>query len=287
MIKKTFFCFVILVVLYSVFRVAIRSDIDVSQAPWQSNQVAAQNYLYAENIIAENIIVGTSLSSRLVGDSLQECLNFGFGGESPYQGLALIIKKGIYPKRVFIETNLLSKTEETKFNDLLYDPILMSARKYLPILRDGKQPLPLFENFVESKIMYNIIPSKFSILEETEAEILARPNNNPYLSFTIGGQIDGKVIIDKVTPYIDSLKAHKVSIIFFEMPTDNSCSNETIIGIWNVLQTNFPAQEYTYIPKAGCDEYKASDGIHLGESEALKYTLYLRYQIDSLYLIGK
>ena len=145
MIKKALIVFQILLFIYGLVRDIYKPNITIGQSQWQNNQIAAQSYLYHNTNNIENIIVGSSMAFWIVTDSLDNFYNLALGGD--------IKKKEIYPKRVFIEINLILKENQTDFFDILYNPIMYPLRKETTIFRDGKQPLPLASALLESKIL--------------------------------------------------------------------------------------------------------------------------------------
>lgn len=290
MIKKALIVFLILLFIYGLVRDIYKPNITIGQSQWQNNQIAAQSYLYHNTNNIENIIVGSSMAFWIVTDSLDNFYNLALGGESPREGLGVIKKKEIYPKRVFIEINLILKENQTDFFDILYNPIMYPLRKETTIFRDGKQPLPLASALLESKILKYIIPTNilfFNIKKDRiRAVQISEPKNKKE---ELSGSLNSFSSATKpLKEYIDDLKRHGTEIIFFEMPTEKiDCRSKKEPQYRTIAKILFPPEEYIYIPSPECGSYKTTDGVHLGKVEALRYTRYFKAQVDSLIDIGK
>lgn len=290
MIKKALIVFLILLFIYGLVRDIYKPNITIGQSQWQNNQIAAQSYLYNNTNNIENIIVGSSMAFWIVTDSLDNFYNLALGGESPREGLDVIKKKEIYPKRVFIEINLILKENQTDFFDILYNPIMYPLRKETTIFRDGKQPLPLASTLLESKILKYIIPTNipfFNIKKDriSAVQISEPKNKKEELSCSLNSFSSATKPLKE---YIDDLKRHGTEIIFFEMPTEKiDCRSKKEPQYRTIAKILFPPEEYIYIPSPECGSYKTTDGVHLGKVEALRYTRYFKAQVDSLIDIGK
>ena len=68
---------------------------------WQDNVNKAQQYVYEKS--RDTVMVGTSLSSRIIADSIPMVTSLSFGGCSVEDGLMIILYKGYTPKFILIE----------------------------------------------------------------------------------------------------------------------------------------------------------------------------------------
>ena len=295
MIKKSLILFLILITINIIIRDIYKPDIITSQSQWQDNQISAQTFLYSNTDSIENIITGSSMAFWIATDSLNNFYNLAMGGESAKDGLEIIKRKGVYPKRVFIETNVILKQGHTELFDILYNPVMHPLREKTSIFRDGKQPLPLVSSLLNSQVIEHIIPYnipffKISKNKETQNKIkLPETENTPQRNNLEA--IEYKVpetVIRELQEYISDLEQHNTEIIFFEMPTENIDCNSDVAPLYRTTTEKlFPPGKYTYIPSPKCGSYQTSDGVHLLRSEALRYTRYFREQVDSLIHIGK
>lgn len=292
MIKKTLIFFIIFLIIHILIRDVYKPDILLSQAQWQGNQVMAQDYLYSDKYNGiENIIVGSSMASRLIMDSLNylNFYNLAFGGGSPNEGFSVIKSKGIFPKRIFVEINLMNKVKNNDFYDVLYNPVLYPLRKEIPAFRDGKQPLPLAIGLFDAYILTPVLPHRFSFFDRFKKE-----EGNEEKKINLAENEDTKDVIEaafdtsmaafaETQEYIADFEKNGTEIIFFEMPTDKTNCKEEGIPQYRILtEKNYPPNKYHYIPTPPCGSYTTSDGIHLGGGEIERYTHYFITQIDSL-----
>lgn len=304
MIKKTLIFFLIIFIVNILVRDVYKPNIYISQSMWQQNQISAQDYIYTDTDSIENIIVGSSMamSGRLIMDSLDgyKFRNLAFPAEDSKEGLRLIIDKGTFPKRVFIEINVILRNDDTGFYDILYNPILYPVRKEIPAFRDGKQPIPLLTTLVHKYITENIIPKRIEISKVVEENKKKTANiGSPSLSSQyniIKYPLRTKHLLswDELTAfsqfknYIKVLEENGVEIIFFEMPYNGAyCPSEKIPAYRQIMTESFPSDRYIYIPNPKCGTFSTSDGVHLEGEEAMRYTHYFKTQVDSLYKIRK
>ena len=88
MIKKSIICFVIFAILHLCI-VLFNPSVGMATHQWQDNVLKAQQFLYAEK--ADTVMVGTSLSARIIRDSIPFVKSVSFGGCSVEDGLKIII----------------------------------------------------------------------------------------------------------------------------------------------------------------------------------------------------
>src|SRR3954463_7333081 len=118
MIKKSFILSLLLVAGYSMLLAYRNPTMSVSNHQWQDNSIKAQNFLYKEHKF-ERVIVGSSLSSRLVMDSLPHYSNLCFAGMSVFEGLKLLSVDKELPVFVFIEMNAIFNAEDKAFTSTI------------------------------------------------------------------------------------------------------------------------------------------------------------------------
>lgn len=293
MIKKTLIYTLILFLLYNLLLYIWEPSSISPQGFWQDNQVKAQDYLYTDVCSnAENIIVGSSMSFRIPTDSLPNFCNLSLLGENYIKGLELMKKKGIYPKRVFIETNFPAGiNKEGLFYDVLYNPILYPMRTYLPSLRDGKQPILIAASTIEEyAINHNIKErnkDKYSAIFKKLSE--PTPGVGLFQGFeTEASPLDMKKQLDDLNTFILDLESHDTEIIFFEMPLYKTLYNSPRVeSIRKEFRTYFSPDRYTYLPKPAYNVFQTLDGLHLGKDEAKIFTNNFKLQVDSLIQAGK
>lgn len=287
MIKKTLLYFGLLFALYFLFCKIYTPSYISSQGFWQDNQIKAQDYLYSNTDSIENIIVGTSMSFRLQDDSLKNFYNLGLLGQGYIDGLEVITKKGVYPKRVFIETNFATTLDKSGlFYEILYNPILEPLRKHLPPLRDGRQPFLIAGSALENlAVKQLIVPSerdKYAAIFKSFVEPSSTSGRYQDFGKPLKKEYKEKVV-SELKAYVKLLEEHDTEIIFFEMPIHKALYNSPkLVSTREAFEEAFPSAQYIYLPRPTYNEYETLDGLHLSKKEAELYTLQFRAQIDSL-----
>lgn len=290
MIKKTLIYALVLFLLYNLLLYFWNPSFISTQGFWQDNQIKAQDYIYAsDSRMPENIIVGSSMSAMIVTDSLDNFYNLAFLGESHLNGLDLIKEKEWYPKRVFIETNFTSDAlNEGLFYEILHNPVTYSLRKYLPALRDGKQPVVLVGSQLENYILKRNFTEeerldRYSFVFQRFVE--PSPGVGVFAGFDTPSS---QTSLECLDAFVKDLEDHGVEIYFFEMPYYHTLYHSPRVeSMRDLFQQIYPSGKYNYLPRPAYGEYETIDGLHLGREEALRYTIFFRNQVDSLKRIGK
>lgn len=95
MIKKSILAFVAVFAIHALIVWANLSE-GMPTHQWQSNYVKAQTFLYSDD--TDVAMVGTSLSGRIIGDSIPTVNSVSFGGCAVEDGLRIISSKDKFPK---------------------------------------------------------------------------------------------------------------------------------------------------------------------------------------------
>ncbi|MEO8174620.1 MAG: hypothetical protein ABI581_16110 [Sediminibacterium sp.] len=282
MIKRTLFTALIFLLIYTVFVRLVNPGLYVSQHQWQDNAIKAQNYVYEVSDTVDNVIVGSSLSSRLVMDSLPGYYNLSFGGLSIFNGLQILSRQQKPLKHVLIEMNVVLREEDRKFSSDLFDPLLFDLKKNILSLRNGKEPFGMIGQSLSYLVNKNAGKNS-SQTASANNELFEKVLANQVANYTRAQDMDSvTAIFHELKRYVALLQQKGVQVTFFEMPVNQRlCSLPVSMLIKNNFYRNFPPAQYSYIAQPDCSEYKTVDGIHLGYSEALKYTLFLRTHIVS------
>ncbi|GAB6007537.1 hypothetical protein [Dysgonomonas reticulitermitis] len=284
MIKKTLLGCLLLLSIHFYVREIYKPHVIQSQSQWQDNQILAQGYLYSNTDSIENLLIGSSMTLRLIMDSLPNFYRLSFGGEAPRQGLGLVVYKGTYPKRVFIEINTLIKETNDNFSNSLYNPVLAPIREKFICMRDGRQPIPLLTLKVRVNIVERIVPASFYVKNENNRN--TRVNNTGNIKIKKQETLNAKQqeAFEETKNLIENLVRNKVEVIFFEMPQerDMDCKSGVYPLYRTVAESNFDNGKYAFLPKPECGTYETTDGIHLGYEEAKRYTSHFKTQVDSL-----
>lgn len=269
-----------------------QSQIINAQHQWQENVIKAQQYVYS-NKVADNIIIGSSLSSRLTDSLLlsSKFYNLSFGGQSVYDGLDIVCSHSVYPKKIFIEVNMLKRSADKVFTNGILHPVLYPVRKLVSPLKEVYQPanylngiiLTIGERAIDrfTNLLFNPILNKFhSSKKNASTSKVNMPDLFESLvvrqvvafNETIDSSIFNKqmrFLYEKCT----YLKNKGVDVYFFEMPLHPQLENTNQMKhIRNALVNLFPKNEYSVLPKPDYSNYSTTDGLHLNPKNALKYT---------------
>ena len=276
MIKKTILVFISFFGFYSLL-VFLKPSMSKTQHQWQDNVARGEKFIYDESGSIKNVIIGSSLSQRLVMDSLPDFYNLAFAGQGIFDGLEILRHKKNLPKYVFIEMNIVLRPEDQGFTSGLFSPVSYFLKKYCPPLRADKQPLsfiyPSLQNIINKKeiikpVTANSNETEFSkkLIQLQIANYTKLPDSNlVYTQFS------------KLVNHISYLKNKGVNIVFFEMPLNPNLVELPLARlIRNKFYENFPITQYHYIKIPNCSEYITGDGLHLKDDEALIYTLYFK-----------
>ena len=278
-----------LLVLYASFVVIAPKWWHAIQNQWQGNLVKAQQFIYTKDGYT-NVIVGSSLSSKILSDSLPNTYNLAFDGLSIYDGLEILTHMKKLPENIFIETNVVLRTADTNFTSGLFLPIQYYSKKYIKALRDDEQPIAIIGNQISWRITNKII-SGFKSIFYSPPTLNNKPDDESsvfkkMLAIQVKdySKIPDKLkIIEsfmKLKKYVSELENKGVNVCFFEMPVNKELINlpsATIIK--SKFLSDFPQTKYTYIMVPDSANYVTGDGLHLNNESAIAYTRYFKESI--------
>jgi hypothetical protein len=287
MIKKTIITFFTLVLSYYIFVVYFAPVWwHASQHQWQENVVKAQEFLYNEEISYKNVIVGSSLSNRLMMDSLPNTYNLAFDGQGVFDGLLILQHKSNLPKNIFIEMNFILRDENTQFSGSVFSQIMFYPRKYIPSLREDKQPIAILGNipFIVMRKLKDEVPVQENAVNEIKE---TTPQINPLFPHMLKIRIEEyskepnkellKKSFTKLKAMVSEFEKRGSKVLFFEMPVNKNLENLAMPHtLRKAFDDNFPIAKYRYTKLPNSFEYQTTDGVHLNTIEAIKYTTYLK-----------
>jgi hypothetical protein len=283
MAKKAVLTALALLIIHAIF--IWQTSISGGQYSWQNNAMKAQQYIYDDKT-PPNVIIGSSLANRLNMDNLANMYNLSFAGLGIFDGLAILRTKRALPKNVFVEMNIPQREENKKFTSYINSPILSPLKRYIPSLRDGHQPVSVFETTLINSLKKNQSDPKAN---ESHGEGVHDDVFDKLLAIEVinYSEIPDKDLFkerfDELQRDVSALEKRGVNVIFFEMPVNAKiCNLPRPRTIRSYFHKYFPATTYSYIPMPDCGDYKTTDGAHLTDEEAVRYTNYLKLKIDPL-----
>lgn len=238
---------------------------------FQDNLIKAHHFLYED--ITDTILVGTSLSARIIPDSIPSITSLSFSGCSVEDGLRIIKRKRIFPKVLLIEINLLFREPNTYFLTTVTDGPLSILRKYLPSLREQYAPIciisPLFMKSYNSGLENDYLRN-----EAIRNRILD--------DYTLNNA-EVKDRLYSIVSLINYYVKHGTKILFFEMPMNEKITNlKRYKQTRTILHHTFTSTANIKFIPSDSIPYLTTDGEHLGIEESKKYSHYLKSKLSQI-----
>lgn len=289
MVKKSLLVTLASVLLYSMVLEILPDKLNTKQHLWNYNVIKAQQYLYeTDDVSHRNVIVGSSLSARLVMDSLpSNYVNLAFGGQSLFDGLRIIERRSEKPQAVFIEMNSVLRGQNESFEETLFSPVSFYARKYIPSLRERNQPMGVLKGLLINLLGLDdqpvVVPDTEKTAEDLQPDII-----NPQ-AFAVKKETEAIAptdeelhrAFDDLKCYVQALKQAGIQVVFFEMPIDTTLQRMARPqAVHTQFFAEFPLVDYTYITPPPRATYRTTDGVHLDALSASRFTAYLREEIE-------
>ena len=285
MISKSILTAIILLLLYETFtRVSGRHGLDTSQNDKSANLISVQDFIYnypQRDIAVDTVIVGTSVSRKLITDSLGgHYINLAFNAWSTYDGLQLVKLSRKKPACLLVEMNYVkSQVLQPEITNSL-EPISYYSGKMLKSLQLRNQPVGLMVGEIKNSNKARMDELKKKKRDNTELYKLNLRMNIEKMNQLIPDSIlDKRFTVLKLL--IDGFKKQDIGVVFFEVPFDEELEHTA-----SVLQTRkyfyryFPPTSFKYVSIPTVNNYVYSDGVHLSLESALDYTLYLKSELN-------
>lgn len=271
MIKKTLLCCLVLLCVHAAL-IAWMPHLGKPTHQFQDNVVKVQSFLYDRS---PYVIVGTSLSARILKDSIPDVSSIAFGGSSVENGLRLVLTKPVLPRVLFVETNLILRESDSTFIEQAVHPLMFQWKRLLPSFREQYQPICLFADAVFR-------------LSGINPQSGAAKINRDFLNRSIGMKIASDTLyhtayackrMERIDGLLNEIEKRGTRLVFFEMPVHDELKNlGSFDQVRTLIHSRYPDAQYSYIP---CDtaSYITTDGIHLDYDGQLRFTAYFRSHI--------
>ncbi len=291
MIKKSLFAAAGFLILHGVFVCLTPPRKPVPQHMWQGNVIRAQRFIYEAGKQPENVILGSSLSARLVMEKLPDTYNLSFDGLGILDGLDVLLLSGKRPKRVFIEVNVVLREEDVNFGASLHQPVLYRLRKWFPSLREEHQPVGFLARAANQPVALLLRALRGSTKQlSPEAGDRNERGDGSLFAKVLAIQVEtfsktpSKALINeqfkRLKTGVRTLKEGGSTVVFFEMPIHAKLADSPLMrAVRENFDAHFPPAEYRYIARADSAQYQTTDGAHLGHEEALRFTEYFKSAI--------
>ncbi len=280
MVLKALVTALVALAAYSGFIYLFQDDISrTGQTAAQRNVVKAEEYQYEFADQYDTLVVGSSMSERLVMDSLGAgCYNLAMAGLSAQKGLQLIRESNRWPRLIYVETNtLLIPTQPGRLLTDTSTPVERFLRQHLPVLRQKYQPVGVFKALLRDwkygKSQFVLLESGWHVdsafLEKAVASNL-RNQQNPLPDSVLQQHVQ---TIDQL---LRAFRQHGTQIVLFEMPVDPRLQRTAYTrSLSAAVYQHFVRQGYPFIKPTATDTYLTTDGIHMTHQSCLAYTHYL------------
>jgi len=262
----------LLLMVYVITIQRIKPNIVFYQNQYQSNVIFAQNFLYAE-VKPSQVIVGSSMATRMKFEKSEDVYNLAFGGGAPLTGLEIIRQSGFVPKVIFIESNVFTMMSNEVFLEKLFTPVLFELRGQIIAFQEKYQVLNIVGNFIYS---FAGRSQEEKLQQKIDKKLLDKLVNSALKKADTFKIKDREVLLKKWHMNIDYFKQKGTKLIFFEMPNDSRLvKTEKRKKLRSLIKNEFP--NILYIEENNLDDrYKTGDGIHLTLKSAMDFTEYFK-----------
>jgi hypothetical protein len=243
---------------------------------WQENLIKAQSFLYADH--ADSAMVGTSLSARIIRDSIPSVKSVSFGGCAVEDGLRIISSKRHLPQYVFVESNLLFMEGNKELVNKLTEGIIPTIKYWIPSLREQYEPICLLASLALKAGNVNPQAGAAAIdLNILNQSIKQQQVDDRKYQYEVSEER-----LRTIKKLMDSLEGKGVKFVFFEMPV-----NEQIYHLRKFAKTRerlaqeFPKDQYRYLP-SDTTHYTTTDGEHLSFEEQQVFSHFFKKELTEM-----
>lgn len=275
MIKKSILSFIMLFIIH-VIVIWLFPTLGMATNQWQDNMVKAQHFLYAED--TDTAMVGTSLSARILPDSIPSIRSVAFGGCATEDGLRLILSKPTLPHCVLIEANLLFRKGNDELIDKMTKGVIPQLRRWIPSLRECNEPICLLSGLMIKAAGMNPQAATMSVdMEQLRESIKRLVADDKPLSET-----ELRQRTDIIKSLVMQLEQKGTKLIFFEMPVNQEAYHlKELEQTRKMVRMAFPNSRYAYLPN-DTTTYLTTDGLHLDYEGQQRYSHFIKQALCSI-----
>ncbi len=256
--------------------IAFVPNMGIGTHQWQENQIRAQRFLYEKS--SDTVIVGTSLSARILLDSLENVKSCAFSACVVEDGLRLILSKDVIPHYILIETNYILRSSNEELLKVNTQGPLPFIRYYIPILREQNAPICLIGRRFMMRALSPVDTVDMNRLHKNIKNRILEDKTHFLTEKQMGERMQTIMLL------VDKLEKRGAKIVLFEMPLNESLkharSNEqTRLAVKRM----FPIDKYLYLPN-DTSTYLTNDGEHLDAEGQRRYSHFLKKVLTSILL---
>ncbi len=269
MIKKSFLSFLVMFGIHAVITYLLPS-LGMATNQWQDNMVKAQQFLYDED--ADTAMIGTSLSARILPDSIPSVRSVAFGGCAVEDGLRLILSKPKAPHCVLVETNLFLRNGNDELVEKMTKGIIPQVKRWIPSLRESNEPICLLSGLMIKAAGINPQAAAMTVdMEQLKESIKRHLADDKSLSDTELAQR-----METIKPLLIQLEQKGTKLIFFEMPIHQELYHlKELEQTRQAVRKAFPKTRYAYLPN-DTTTYLTTDGLHLDYEGQQRYSHFIK-----------
>ena len=291
----------ILLGVYHIWLRVLPGAVAVPQGINQDNVIKMQEYVYATAGQCPTVILGSSLAAKLRPQALPtDVCNLALRGQSVFEGFELLRRAGQTPRLILLELNVLDRAPNSGTIEELFSPALYPLRRWYPGLQARHQPLN--EALSASlAVLGHLRPAAAAHFQEklgvghsaSSATPLADEANYQPLSPAVVAaahadydQLPAQPGFDHnlnlLYRYVHYFTARGTRVVFFEMPTDAYACQGAKMRYMRQRLAAYRAGQLTYLPRPDCAAYRTTDGQHLTDPSAWRYSVVLAQQLQAL-----
>ena len=275
MIKRSILCFAVLFGIHLVI-VLLNPMVGMATHQWQDNVIKAQQFIYAEK--SDTVMVGTSLSARIIRDSIPTVKSVSFGGCAVEDGLRIILSKGDLPRFILAETNLFFLDGNPELVSKMTEGVMPMLRRWIPSLREQYQPICMLASMMASAADINpqagTSTVDMDLLNESIEHHIKYDWQMP--------EPQAETRMGDMKRLVEMFEAKGTRVLFFEMPVNERLTHlKRYDQTRELMQKTFPAERYTYLP-FDTTRYVTTDGEHLDYEGQQVFSHYFKGVLSDL-----
>lgn len=242
---------------------------------WQDNLVKAQSFLYTEH--ADTVMVGSSLSARIIKDSIPTVSSISFGGCSVEDGLMIVQAKKQKPQYILVETNYFLRVGNPELVNDVTKGVIPEVKKFIPSLREQNEPICLVSGLLIHAIGLNPQAAAASV----DMNFLSKSINDKIKSDSLASNRFISQRMHILLPLFKQLERQGINFIFFEMPVNPKLTNlSTHRQTRQLVNKLFPKASYAYLPfDNAC--YVTTDGEHLNLNDQYRFSHFFKLALQT------
>ena len=275
MIKRSILCFAVLFGIHLVI-VLLNPMVGMATHQWQDNVIKAQQFIYAEK--SDTVMVGTSLSARIIRDSIPTVKSVSFGGCAVEDGLRIILSKGDLPRFILAETNLFFLDGNPELVSKMTEGVMPMLRRWIPSLREQYQPICMLASMMASAADINpqagTSTVDMDLLNESIEHHIKYDWQMP--------EAQAETRMGDMKRLVEMFEAKGTRVLFFEMPVNERLTHlKRYDQTRELMKKTFPADRYTYLP-FDTTRYVTTDGEHLDYEGQQVFSHYFKGVLSDL-----